>query len=441
MSLEHFSAVTKGQTWDSLPQLHNSERAILSYLASEIPPGVPNAPTPLNRKQLARRLGLSSRTVLRAVQYLSAREAPARRGDVGYLPGKGAQDQPLVAKAPILLLEDQRGKPGRHREVVRIQWSSVTPISPQVVTSVNSSSRPSTTEPPVLASAATHDRWSDGRSRKEAPSGWGAHREAIAVAWKGSSAGDEKLAEFYRWTDDDIRNVVQRAEERGVDPDALVAQAVQATQPPAEFRTQPLTPRAIFGTPEALQATLDGKYRKREVDTDDPYHRAMREKAQAFLYGERRRHADPDKGPPILELEEPRVREQSAEVRAHLESYISETTVTSSDDPTEVMMVRCRFQQGTPVLELESDHRTHRFDIITRGDLLEQGRNFASPAPVSFTLRGWNVTSTEDVQAVERDVSRIIEHAKRTPSVIPEQSDVNPDDPTPIPLRPSDLNF
>jgi hypothetical protein len=283
VSLEHFSAVTKGQTWDSLPQLHNSERAILSYLASEIPPGVQNAPTPLNRKQLARRLGLSSRTVRRAVQYLSAREAPARRGDVGYLAGKGAQDQPLVAKAPILLVEDERGKPGRHREVVRIQWSSVTPISPQVVTSVNSSPRPSTTEPPVPASAATHDRWSDGRSRREAPSGWGAHRETIAVAWKGNSAGDEKLAEFYRWTDDDIRNVLARAEERGVDPDALVAQAVQATQPPAEFRTQPLTPRAIFGTPEALQATLDGKYRKREVDGDTPYHRAMRKKAQDFL--------------------------------------------------------------------------------------------------------------------------------------------------------------
>jgi len=300
VSLEHFSAVTKGQTWDSLPQLHNSERAILAYLASEIPPRVPNAPTPLNRKQLARRLGLSSRTVLRAVQYLSAREAPARRGDVGYLPGKGAQDQPLVAKAPILLVEDHRGKPGRHREVVRIQWSSVTPISPQVVTSVNSSPRPSTTEPPVLASAATHDRWSDGRSRKEAPSGWGAHRETIAVAWKGSSAGDEKLAGFYRWTDDDIRNVVQRAEERGVDPDALVAQAVQATQPPADFRTQPLTPRAIFGTPEALQATLDGKYRKREVDGDTPYHEAMREKAQAFLRANYPDHRD--QGPrPILD--------------------------------------------------------------------------------------------------------------------------------------------
>jgi len=122
---ERADAATKGQTWDSLPQLHNSERAILSYLASEIPLGVPNAPTPLNRKQLARRLGLCARTVRRAVEYLTAREAPARRGDVGYLPGKGAQDQPLVAKAPILLLEDQRGKPGRHREVVRIQWSSV----------------------------------------------------------------------------------------------------------------------------------------------------------------------------------------------------------------------------------------------------------------------------------------------------------------------------
>ena len=121
---ERAAAADKGHAWDSLPQLHNSERAILSYLASEIPAEVPNASTPLNRKQIARRLGLSSRTVIRAVQYLSAREAPARRGDVGYLPGKEAQDQPLVAKAPILLLEDQRGKPGRHRETVRIQWST-----------------------------------------------------------------------------------------------------------------------------------------------------------------------------------------------------------------------------------------------------------------------------------------------------------------------------